>query len=164
VIAGGENRYLSDQELREPEALGIERWVHRPGWVDQEDLAGFYALADALLLPSLFESCGLPVLEAMAAGCPVVTTNKYGTKELAEGAAVLVDPESVEDIAAGIRLVLDDAAKRIQLIAAGRARSAEFQWRRCASETLRVLEQVHGERQPARFGPTPGRAAAASQG
>ena len=164
VIAGGENRYLSDQELREPEALGIERWVHRPGWVDQEDLAGFYTLADALLLPSLFESCGLPVLEAMAAGCPVVTTNKYGTKELAEGAAVLVDPESVEDIAAGIRLVLDDDAKRTQLIAAGRARSAEFQWRRCASETLRVLEHVHGERQQARYGTTPGPTAAASRG
>ena len=140
VIAGGENRFLSEHELREPEALGIARWVHRPGWVDQEDLAAIYTMAEALLLPSLFESCGLPVLEAMAAGCPVVTADRYGTKELAEHAAVLVDPESVDSIADGIRRVLDDADLRARLVAAGRERSRDFRWSRCAAETLRVLE------------------------
>ena len=142
VVAGGENRFLSEGELREPEALGIAEWVRWPGWVDQEDLAGFYALADALLLPSIFESCGLPVLEAMAAGCPVVTADRYGTKELAEGAAVLVDPESVESIASGITRVLDEGTLRSELIAAGRIRSRDFTWRRCATETLAVLERV----------------------
>jgi glycosyltransferase involved in cell wall biosynthesis len=142
VVAGGENRFLSEGELREPEALGIAEWVRWPGWVDQEDLAGFYALADALLLPSIFESCGLPVLEAMAAGCPVVTADRYGTKELAEGAAVLVDPESVESIASGIIRVLDESTLRSELIAAGRIRSRDFTWRRCATETLAVLERV----------------------
>ncbi len=148
VVAGGENRFLSDRELKEPDALGISDWVRWPGWVNQEELAAFYAMADALLLPSLFESCGLPVLEAMAAGCPVVTANRYGTKELAEGAAVLVDPESVESIAAGIRRVLDDSAMRSHLVTAGKTRSATFQWQRCARETLQVLEQV--ERKPVR--------------
>lgn len=142
VIAGGENRFLSERELQEPEVLGISEWVHWPGWLGQEELAGFYGLADALLLPSLFESCGLPVLEAMAVGCPVVTSDRYGTKELAEGAAVLVDPESVESIAAGIRRVLEDAALRARLVAAGRERSAEFQWSRCATGILSVLERV----------------------
>jgi glycosyltransferase involved in cell wall biosynthesis len=142
VIAGGENRFLSERELREPEALGIAGWVRRPGWVEQEELVAFYALAEALLLPSLFESCGLPVLEAMAAGCPVVTADRHGTKELAEGAAVLVNPEDVDSIAGGIRRVLDDNALRAELVAAGRERSREFEWRRCATETLRVLERV----------------------
>jgi len=150
VVAGGENRFLSDQELKEPEARGIGDWVRWPGWVDQEDLAGFYSLADALLLPSLFESCGLPVLEAMAAGCPVVTSNCYGTKELAEGAAMLVDPESTESIASGIRAVLDDRSKREELIAAGRERSRDFQWSRCARETLNVLERVRAGGKPSR--------------
>jgi glycosyltransferase involved in cell wall biosynthesis len=150
VVAGGENRFLSEQELKEPETLGISEWVRWPGWVDQQELAAFYAMADALLLPSLFESCGLPVLEAMAAGCPVVTTDRYGTKELAEGAAILVDPESVESIAAGIRRVLDDTTLRADLLAAGKRRSAGFQWHRCAAETLRVLERVAGEKQPVR--------------
>jgi len=156
VVAGGENRFLSEREIQEPSALGIAEWVRWPGWVEQEDLAGFYSLADALLLPSLFESCGLPVLESMAAGTPVVTADRYGTRELAEGAAVLVDPESVESIAEGIRQVLDDSVLRAKLMAAGRERSLEFTWARCASETLRVLEDVaerrsgnHGAAHPA---------------
>jgi glycosyltransferase involved in cell wall biosynthesis len=146
VVAGGENRFLSEQELREPEAMGIADWVRWPGWVSQEELAGFYALAEGLLLPSLFESCGLPVLEAMAAGCPVLTANRYGTRELAEGAAIMVDPESVESIAAGIRQLLENESRRAQLIAAGRQRSASFQWQRCARETLQVLEGVASSR------------------
>jgi glycosyltransferase involved in cell wall biosynthesis len=146
VVAGGQNRFLSGRELREPEALGIGEWVRRPGWVEQEDLAAFYAMADALLLPSLFESFGFPVLEAMAAGCPVVTADRYGTRELAEGAAVLVDPESVESIAAGLRRVLDSGATRDALAEAGRRRSEEFSWRRCAAETLQLFERVRPER------------------
>jgi glycosyltransferase involved in cell wall biosynthesis len=142
VVAGGENRFLSERELLEPEALGISAWVRRPGWIEQEDLAAIYEMAEALLLPSLFESCGLPVLEAMAAGCPVVTADRYGTKELAENAAVLVDPESVDSIAAGIERVLDDGSTRTRLINAGRERSDPFRWSRCARETLAVLERA----------------------
>jgi glycosyltransferase involved in cell wall biosynthesis len=145
VVAGGENRFLSEGELHEPERLGIQDWVRWPGWIEQEDLAGFYALAEALLLPSIFESCGLPVLEAMAAGCPVVTADRYGTKELAEGAAVLVNPESVDSIVAGIERVLDDSALRRSLVEAGRVRSSDFTWQRCARETLEVLERVYSE-------------------
>jgi glycosyltransferase involved in cell wall biosynthesis len=142
---------LSEQELKEPEALGIAEWVRWPGWVEQEDLVGFYALAEALLLPSIFESCGLPVLEAMAAGCPVVTADRYGTKELAEGAAVLVNPESVDAIASAIRRVLHDDVLRAELVKAGRERSRSFTWQRCAEGTIAVLEQVaarsnHGKR------------------
>jgi glycosyltransferase involved in cell wall biosynthesis len=160
VIAGGENRFLSGDELREPERLGIAQWVRWPGWVEQEELAAFYALSEALLLPSLFESCGLPVLEAMAAGCPVVTADRYGTKELAEGAAVLVDPESVNSITDGIGRVLDDAPLRSELIAAGRDRSRQFHWRRCATETLGVLERVQSESSRPRRGRPLGAAAA----
>jgi glycosyltransferase involved in cell wall biosynthesis len=145
VIAGGENRFLSEGELRQPEALGISDWVRWPGWIEQEELAGFYAMAEALLLPSIFESCGLPVLEAMAAGTPVLTADRYGTKELAEGAAVLVNPESVDSIADGIRWVLEDGALRATLVAAGRDRSQDFTWRRCAQETLGVLERVNSD-------------------
>ncbi|MFL5402593.1 MAG: glycosyltransferase family 4 protein [Gemmatimonadales bacterium] len=158
VVAGGENRFLSAEELRQPEVLGIKEWVRWPGWIEQEELAGLYAMAEALLLPSIFESCGLPVLEAMAAGCPVVTADRYGTKELAEGAAVLVDPESVENIADGIRRVLEDTALRAELIAAGRIRSRDFTWRRCAVETLGVLERVGAnprQGKPARQHPVP---------
>jgi len=140
VVAGGENRFLSERELKEPEELGIAEWVRWPGWIEQEDLVGFYSMAEALLLPSIFESCGLPVLEAMAAGCPVVTADRYGTKELAEGAAVMVNPESVESIADGIRRVLHDDVLRAEMVTSGRLRSRDFTWERCARQTLAVLE------------------------
>lgn len=142
VIAGGENRYLSEDELHEPERLGLGPWVRRLGWVEHESLPAIYAMADALMLPSTFESVGFPVLEAMSAGCPVLTSNRCGTKELAEGAACLVDPDSVDSIAAGLEHLLTDADERSRLIAAGRVRAAQFTWDATARNVLDVLERI----------------------
>jgi glycosyltransferase involved in cell wall biosynthesis len=141
VIAGGENRFLSEHELQEPARLGLGEWVKWCGWIDTQTLPAFYQMAEALLLPSLFESLGLPILEAMASGCPVVTSDRYGTKEIAQDAAVLVDPESVDAIAEGMLSVLDNAALRGRLIQAGLQRSVTFTWERCAAEILKVLTQ-----------------------
>jgi glycosyltransferase involved in cell wall biosynthesis len=142
VIAGGENRFLSEHELGEPQRLGLQDWVKWVGWVDQDTLPAFYQMADALLLPSLFESLGLPVLEAMAAGCPVITADRYGTREIARGAALLVDPESVDAIAGAMTEVLDDTALRSGLVASGRDRARSFTWERCAKQTLDILERL----------------------
>jgi glycosyltransferase involved in cell wall biosynthesis len=144
VIAGGENRFLSEHELEEPQRLGLGSWVHWAGWVDTDSLPMFYQMAQALLLPSLFESFGLPIIEAMSSGCPVVTANVYGTKEIGAGAAVLVDPLSVDAIATGLRSALDDQPLRTRLIAAGHERARQFSWDSCASGTLAVLEEISG--------------------
>jgi len=142
VIAGGENRFLSEDELKEPERLGLGDWVRWAGWVENTTLPAFYQMAQALLLPSLFESFGIPILEAMASGCPVVTANCYGSKEIAADAAILVDPLSLESIAAGIERAGTDTTSRPRLIEAGRHRAAEFTWQRCAAQTLDVLERL----------------------
>ena len=142
VIAGGENRFLSADELAEPARLKLGDWVKWAGWVDPQTLAAFYQMAQALLLPSLFESFGLPIVEAMASGCPVVTSNRYGAQEIAQDAAVLVDPDSVDAIAAGIEGALSDAALRARLIDKGYQRSGLFTWERCAAQTLGVLERI----------------------
>jgi glycosyltransferase involved in cell wall biosynthesis len=142
VIAGGQNRFLSERELAEPARLRVEDWVKWAGWVDAPTLAAFYQMAEALLLPSLFESFGLPVLEAMASGCVVVTSNCYGTREIAADAAILVDPLSVDSIAQGIDQALRDAPSRARLQERGRARSRSFTWQRCAAQTLEVLERI----------------------
>ncbi|MFL6604128.1 MAG: glycosyltransferase family 4 protein [Steroidobacteraceae bacterium] len=142
VIAGGTNRFLSADEIREPERLKLGSWVKWAGWVDSNKLPAFYQMAQALLLPSLFESFGLPILEAMASGCPVVTSNCYGSKEIAGDAAVLVDPLSVDSIADGIRRVLTQSSLRQELIDKGRTRSQSFTWERCARQTLDVLERA----------------------
>jgi glycosyltransferase involved in cell wall biosynthesis len=94
------------------------------------------------VLPSLYEAFGLPLLEAMASGCAIVTSNRYATAELAYDAAVLVDPEDVESIADGMYRVVSDQNLRQQLIGVGRERVKDFSWEKCAKETLTVLERV----------------------
>jgi glycosyltransferase involved in cell wall biosynthesis len=142
VVAGG-NAGVPLAELALIKKLGIDRWVVPCGWIEHDVLPAFYAEARALLLPSLYESAALPLAEAMAVGCPVVTSNRYGTREVAQDAGVLVDPESVDSIAEGIERVLTDDALCESLVAAGRRRAQLFSWRRCALETLAFLEQIH---------------------
>jgi glycosyltransferase involved in cell wall biosynthesis len=142
VIAGGSNRFLSEHELKEPERQGISEWVRWLGWIDNQDLPALYQLAEGLLLPSLYESVGMPVMEAMACGCPVLTANRYGTKEIAGDAAVLVDPESLDDIADGINRLLNDGGLRTAIKAAGLERSRAYTWQRAAKELLQVLENL----------------------
>lgn len=142
VIAGGENRFLSAHELKVPEALGLTQWVKWLGWVEPALLPTLYQMAEVLLLPSLFESYGLPIVEAMAAGCPVLTANRFGTKEIAGDAALLVDPESVDAIAVGMTRLANEPDLRQKLIAAGRERVRTLTWSRCARQTLQILEGI----------------------
>ncbi len=142
VIAGGSVGAAAAREQALIEQLGIGEWVVRAGWIDQSQLPAFYAEARALLLPSVYESVGMPAVEAMAAGCPVVTSNRYGTREIVQDAGILVDPGDVEAIAEGIERALTDACLCDQLVAAGRRRAQTFTWERCAQQTLAFLEQV----------------------
>jgi glycosyltransferase involved in cell wall biosynthesis len=109
------------------------------GYVLQEDLPGLYAGAEAFVYPSLYEGFGLPILEAMACGCPVVTSNVSSMPEVAGEAAVLVNPEEVNDIARGIQETLEN---REELIEKGKARAQEFSWEKTARETLKVYQEA----------------------
>jgi len=95
-----------------------------------------------MVFPSLFEGFGLPVLEAMAAGCPVACSDRAALPEVAGNAALYFDPTDVEAIAESIRLLWSDEASRRRLVAAGRSRVAQFSWMKCAEETLRVYGSV----------------------
>jgi glycosyltransferase involved in cell wall biosynthesis len=112
------------------------------GFVEDDDLPALYAGATAVALPSLAEGFGLPVIEAMAAGTPVLTSNRSALLEVADGAAQLVDPLDVESIRAGLAELLEDAALRERLARQGRERAAQFTWRRTARETLDYLTSV----------------------
>jgi glycosyltransferase involved in cell wall biosynthesis len=109
------------------------------GFVGREDLRALYAGAAVFAFPSLREGFGLPVAEAMAQGVPVVTSKGTSTEEVAGGAAVLVDPTDVDDIAAGIEAALDD---RDRLGAAGRARAAMLSWERSADGTFAAYREL----------------------
>jgi glycosyltransferase involved in cell wall biosynthesis len=118
------------------------REVRLLGYVEDEDLPGLYAGAAAFAFPSLAEGFGLPVIEAMAAGTPVLTSNCSSLVEVADGAARLVDPLDVNSIRAGLEELLSDQALRDELARRGRERAAEFSWRRTARETLDYLTSV----------------------
>ena len=92
--------------------------------------------------PSLWEGFGLPVLEAMACGTPVLTSDVSSLPEVAGDAALLVPPTDVEAIADGLRRLLEDAALRADLAERGRRQAASFSWERCARETLSVYNSV----------------------
>jgi len=140
LVMAGEHRWLSDHELALIDKLNLRDWIIQTGWVESDTLPAFYHQAEALALPSLYESFGIPLIEAMSMGCPIVTANRFGTRELADGVGILVDPENIDEIASGLKQVLDDPSRRQQMIDAGRRRVADFSWRRCARQTLGVLE------------------------
>jgi glycosyltransferase involved in cell wall biosynthesis len=142
LVVAGEHRWRCEDEITLIDQLGLASWVVRPGWITRDSLPAFYALAEALVLPSLYESFGMPLLEAMSSGCPVVTANRYGPRELVGSAGILVDPEEVESIAEGMCRVVTDQALRQWLVEGGRERAGRFSWRTCAKETLQVLESI----------------------
>ena len=136
LVHAGPEGWLADDVSR-----GAAQFL---GYVPATDLRALYSLARVLVYPSLWEGFGLPVIEAMACGCPVVTSTVSALPEVAGGAAVLVNPQSVEDIAAAIeRFWLDDSWRR-KYATDGLARARCFTWERCARETLAVYEQALG--------------------
>jgi glycosyltransferase involved in cell wall biosynthesis len=113
--------------------------VRLPGYVSDEELAALYRLCDAFCYPSLYEGFGLPVLEAMRCGAPVVTSNVSSLPEVAGDAAVLVDPRDVSAIRTALARLLADPDERARLSAAGLRRAADFSWERTARATRDVL-------------------------
>jgi glycosyltransferase involved in cell wall biosynthesis len=142
LVVAGTHTWLCEKELELIVELGLESWIVEPGWIEHDALHVYYALADALLLPSLYEACPSPLLEAMAVGCPIVTSNRYGNREIAGDAALLVDPGDVGSIADGIRRIATEPDTRARLVQAGRERVKAFSWEKCALETLAVLEKA----------------------
>lgn len=122
--------------------LGLADAVRFVGYVPAEDLVALYNLADALAFPSLYEGFGLPVVEAMACGTPVITSPNGSLGEVAGKAAEFVQPEEVESIAEGLRRVLTEPARWAALRELGLARAARFTWETTAIQTRAVYEQV----------------------
>jgi glycosyltransferase involved in cell wall biosynthesis len=142
---------IGDEVTRYPalrrcvEAAGVRQDVRFFGFVPDRTLAALYRMAAVFAFPSLYEGFGLPPLEAMACGTPVVTSNISSLPEVVGDAAVLVDPHSVDDIAAGIEKVLGDEAFRAMLVERGLARVKHFSWERSVEAIhagyLKVLGQ-----------------------
>ena len=122
----------------------LHKYVRFLGYVPEETLAVMYRLAGVFVFPSLYEGFGLPPLEAMASGTPVVTSNVSSLPEVAGDAALLVDPYDPEAIAGGILKVLTDAGVRRELRRKGLARAREFSWEASVRRVREIYQQVGG--------------------
>ncbi len=140
LIVVGKKGWLSDEIYNAPKKFGMEDRVKFLGYVPTDDIVSLMNGALAFVFPSLYEGFGLPVLEAMACGCPVVTSSISSLPEVVGDAGILVDPYDVEDIARGISVILElDEAQRRNLVDAGLERARKFTWEETAKQTIKVL-------------------------
>src|SRR4051794_16678268 len=120
----------------------VEDAVRFLGFVPFDTMRVFYGAASAFVFPSLYEGFGLPPLEAMASGTPVITSSMSSLPEVVGSAAMLVNPENVFDIARGIKEVLLNPALRLQLIEAGKIHAAKYSWKSTAQQVLEIYREI----------------------
>ena len=116
--------------------------VHRLGHIPSADLPVIYNLADVFVYPSVYEGFGLPPLEGMACGTPVITTNISSMPEFVSDAGILVPPNDAESLFRAVRRVLEDESLHQQLAQAGPRQAAQFTWENTARKTLRIYEKL----------------------
>jgi glycosyltransferase involved in cell wall biosynthesis len=136
---GWQHERISAQAVR----LGIRECLVLAGYIPREHLPGVYAAASALLYPSLYEGFGLPPLEAMGCGTPVLASSTSAMPEVVGDAGILADPYSAQAIAEGILRVTQDEPLRRQLVEHALERAKQFRWESAAQSTLRVLEDAY---------------------
>jgi len=122
--------------------LGLKKDILMPGFVTNEELASWYNLADIFVFPSFYEGFGLPGLEAMKAGVPVISSNRTSLPEVYKDAAIYFDPSNISEIADRIKLVLNDKKLRQELIKKGRIVASSYSWQKTAEQTLNLLKQI----------------------
>ena len=141
TIAGGRG-WLDKELVKRIEFLEGEKLVTWLGYCSQDKLIELYNSSSALLFPSLHEGFGFPILEAMASNLPVITSNRGAMKEVAGGAALLVDPESTDSIAQAIEQLYFDRVLAERISKLGALRCKEMNWLKTASETLEIYKRI----------------------
>lgn len=142
LIVGKTGGAYTESLRRLAHALGVGQRVRFLGYVTDAQLSYLYDKAQALVFPSFIEGFGMPVLEAMHAGLPVITSDSGALAEVAGEAALLVDPMRPEDIAAAMSRMAGDATLRKELVKKGRIRAGQFSWQKAAREILEVIARL----------------------
>ncbi len=142
LVIIGKKGWLYQEILQKPKNLGIESRVKFLDFINDKELELFYKNAICFVLPSLYEGFGLPILEAMQHGCPVVTSNISSLPEAGGDAALYVDPKNIDDIARKMIMLISDEQLRAKLIAKGKKQIAKFSWEKTARQTLDILQDT----------------------
>jgi len=145
LVVAGHNRWSTSEDMDLVKELGLEDRIDFLGWVGHDDLPAIYNLATCFLIPSLFESCSVALVESMASGCPIVGSNTGGNPEVVGDAGLLMDPMDTAGLEEAMRRVIGDAAFRSELRRKGLERAQDFGWDKAASQTLDLLRELHEE-------------------
>lgn len=140
LIIGGKKGWLYDEIFATVQELGLEDSVHFPGFIGDDDLPKLYQSAEFFAFPSLYEGFGLPIVEALACGTPVLTANNSCLPEAGGDGALYVDAEDIDSIAQGILKLATDATLRDRLRQAGLSHAARFTWSNSAHQLLRAYQ------------------------
>ncbi|OGE81748.1 MAG: hypothetical protein A2826_02985 [Candidatus Doudnabacteria bacterium RIFCSPHIGHO2_01_FULL_43_23] len=144
LLLAGSLGWLYDTIFDEVKNRGLGENVLLPGYVDAEDLPTLYRNATIFIYPSLYEGFGLPVLEALTSGTPVITSDSSSMPEIAGDAALFVDPVDVEGMVSAMRRFLEDEKLRSNYSERALLQAKKFSWEKCARETLDVYREVAG--------------------
>lgn len=142
LVIVGKAQWQSSAVYAEVRRLGVEQDVKLTGYVPDDDLVLLYNAAQVFVYPSIYEGFGLPILEAMACGTPVVASNTSSMPEIAGTAAILVDPYQVNEIQAAIQRILSDPDLSLSLSQEGLKRAEAFSWLGTARDTLQVYTSL----------------------
>ena len=142
LVVVGQKAWHFEDDFALVDRLGMRDQVRFLDYVPADDLPALYNAATLFAFPSLYEGFGLPVMEAMACGVPILTSGSSATAEVAAGAAVLVDPQDTDAIRDGLRELLADPLLRDHFARRGLDRAAQFSWIRAAEETHAVYESL----------------------
>jgi len=143
LVITGKKRWKYKEIFDSIDALHLQDDVIFTGYVPDEDLPGLYNAADLFVYPSLYEGFGLPPLEAMACGCPVIVSNTSSLSEVVGDSGILFDPYDVEELADCILNVLKNIKFKEKMIKKGLSRAKLFSWEKCTKSTLCVYEEVY---------------------
>ena len=142
LVHVGPQGWLFDEIYKEVDRLGLRERVRFLGLVPTHDLVALYNAASLFIYPSLYEGFGLPVLEAMACGCPIITSNISSLPEVVGDAGIMVDPHDVAQITHAIESLCKDKQKHTWYKNKGLERAKQFSWQRCAKETLEIYSRA----------------------
>lgn len=142
LVLIGSPGWNADAIFETIENLGIGDRIVRPGFVPHLELPAFYCAADAFVFPTHYEGFGLPLLEALVCGCPVVTADNSSVPEVTGDGALRVDSKDVEGFANAVRLILSDSELREKLVAKGKAHAEKFSWHTCARTTMDLYRKL----------------------
>lgn len=145
LVIVGKKGWAYQPVLDLPEQLGMKDRVIFTGYVPEQDLPLFYSAALLFVYPSVYEGFGIPVLEAMACGAPVITSNISSMPEISEGAGLLVDPYDIQAMAQAIKKLLVDKEMQKKMSEAGLQRARKFSWEKMALSTLELYREVLGQ-------------------